>query len=184
MCGLFRCFQRLLENCLFFHKEVSCLLLQSMPQSERFSPSEKGKLRNRWNAGNGVVDWWVGRWAKQKGKMLLQALGWREVQGTSSSCGRVSVGLLDKRPPWVRQCQGRGSWWRLGVPISGTDWRGWRNLFVPSNCFLQIKEGLCRALPEPHWFAMADSTIVTTQWDPISFWTHGEIYTGSPKYQW
>lgn len=28
MCGLFRCFQRLLENCLFFHKEVSCLLLQ------------------------------------------------------------------------------------------------------------------------------------------------------------
>lgn len=28
MCGLFRCFQRLFENCLFFHKEVSCLLLQ------------------------------------------------------------------------------------------------------------------------------------------------------------
>lgn len=161
---------------------MSCLLLQSVPRSECFSSSEKGKLLKKmkcWERGC----WLVGR-EVSKTRSAAWALEWVEMQGIVSSCGGGSGGLLDKRPPWIRL------WVREEVHVGDLssyiwDWWGWRKrcLFSSSKCFLQIKGGLCRSLSRISLICNGWPYCSHQVMEPNSFWTRGEIYPGSPKYQ-
>lgn len=100
----------------------------------------------------GKGSWLVGREvSKGKEKMLLQALGWREIQGIPSSCGPVSVGLLHKRSPGSDYESGKGPVLGTWVPISGTGGIGENNVDLHLlTASFKLKKGCAELSPESH----------------------------------
>lgn len=103
MCGVFRSFQKWLENCLFLHEEESYLLLQKRAiEWMFFFIWERKDIEMDVMLGNGLIGKQGGIWSRVTGESwFLQALVWCKKWVTWCSCGMKKCGSLsgsDKRP--------------------------------------------------------------------------------------
>lgn len=117
MCGLFRCFQRLLENCLFFHKEVRlfiasemCLRVNAFLIRRR---KEMQKYMGCWERLAGEQGGVWGRGSRARGCRKRRKRGRRRSAGGFRKWVREKVA--------VRRAGGLGRGLGRGVPLGAAE---------------------------------------------------------------